>query len=72
MMKEKDDYGSRKKVFGTFMVVVIFGVITRYFFRDGVSDLIAALALVIIVIIYNIYWKKPIEKEETSEVSQRD
>jgi len=71
-MAEKENSGSRKKVFGTFTVVVIFGVITHYFFRDGVSDLVAALALVIIAIIYYLYWKKPIEKEESSEVSQRD
>jgi ribose/xylose/arabinose/galactoside ABC-type transport system permease subunit len=71
-MAEKEISGSRKKVFGTFMVVVIFGVITRFIFRDGVSDLVAALALVIIIIIYNLYWKQPTEKEETSEVSQRD
>ncbi len=63
MMEEKQDSGPRKKVFGTFTVVVIFGVITHYFFRDGVSDLIAVLALVSIAIIYNLYWKHPIKKE---------
>jgi Flp pilus assembly protein TadB len=72
MMAEKEESGTRKKVFGTFMVVVIFGIITRFIFRDGVSDLVAALALVIIIIIYNLFWKQPIEKEESSEVSQRD
>ena len=62
-MEEKEDSGSRKKVFGTFTVVVIFGVITHYFFKDGVSDLIAVLVLVSIAIIYNLYWKQPKEKE---------
>ena len=71
-MPEKENSGSRKKLFGPFAAIVIFGVIIQFFFRDRVSDLVAALGLVIIIIIYNIYWKRPIKKEQNSELSQRD